>query len=221
MYPKSTWITTLLALTATVSALPQPQAPSSTPNPPTALSTPLSASTTTTTTPTPVDATILPDSPFSKEEVEIEHPSTLDKTSDYTALFPNSSMPESQSHPSSNQKRHTLTCEPNPKKKGALRKRVKDGIQYLRKREGKPELPPGKCAVVSCSWGDAINWCNWGPKEFTLPSYNFIADSAQAIFDDCYDGHSKKPFGGWVDHADHWTVLINGDKDKDWCERLS
>ena len=35
-----------------------------------------------------------------------------------------------------------------------------------------------------------------GPKNFTLPSYNFIADSAQAIFDDCYDGHSKKPFGG-------------------------
>ena len=66
---------------------------------------------------------------------------------------------------------------------------VTDGIGYLRRVKGKAVLSPGpsSCARVSCSYNAAIWWCNDNKNQFTLDSFNTIADCAQVIVNVCSD----------------------------------
>lgn len=57
-------------------------------------------------------------------------------------------------------KRHSLSCVSNDDADDASVDRIKEGISHLRGVDGKPTLAAGKCERVSCSWGDAILWCN-------------------------------------------------------------
>ncbi|KAL4790984.1 hypothetical protein BDV19DRAFT_316795 [Aspergillus venezuelensis] len=203
-------ISALVALMApaSVCALPQPQ-----PQAP---------------TPIPVSPTILRESPFSKEvevEVEVEEEVEVEtevetneiqnqpRNADYT--FHISLLNDTMSEPETNghlQKRHIVSCTSSPM--GGALIPVTDGIEYLRKRKGRPDLDPGYCEWVSCSYNDAIFWCNTGHKKFYLPSYNFIADGAQEIKNQCWNKDPRKRFGGYIYHPDHWYAGVRGNKFK-------
>lgn len=62
---------------------------------------------------------------------------------------------------------------------------IQDGINYLRGVKGKPTLGPKQCSRVSCSWNDAIWWCNDNSNSITLPGFNTIADCAQVLKNQC------------------------------------
>ncbi|BCS24341.1 uncharacterized protein APUU_40785A [Aspergillus puulaauensis] len=122
-------------------------------------------------------------------------------------------------------KRHSLSCVSNDDANDASVDRIKEGISHLRGVDGKPTLAAGKCERVSCSWGDAILWCNDATKTRSLPSYNNIADGAQTIMDGCYKrGESTRGFGGSLDHPDKWRVIVDGYKyriNQDWQMRYN
>jgi len=54
------------------------------------------------------------------------------------------------------------TCKMPMSDRPTETKRVREGVQYLRRVEGKPQRGPGpkSCGRVSCSWNAAIYWCN-------------------------------------------------------------
>ena len=64
---------------------------------------------------------------------------------------------------------------------------ILSNIDYLRTVPGKPTMGPGpgKCARVSCSYNDAVWWCNDNTNTFSLPSFSTIADCAQVLVDRC------------------------------------
>lgn len=65
---------------------------------------------------------------------------------------------------------------------------IQNGINYLRGVQGKPTLGPKQCSRVSCSWDDAIWWCNDNGNSITLPGFNTIADCAQVLKNQCATG---------------------------------
>ncbi|KAK3949163.1 hypothetical protein QBC32DRAFT_379277 [Pseudoneurospora amorphoporcata] len=93
---------------------------------------------------------------------------------------------------------------------------IQDGITYLRGVVGKPANGPGpnNCGRVSCSWNAAIWWCNDNTVSKALGSYNYIADGAQFILNNCV-GH---PINVWyvgvqgsLSMPDGWRVVVTGD----------
>ncbi|KAL6232180.1 hypothetical protein BDW75DRAFT_243226 [Aspergillus navahoensis] len=104
-------------------------------------------------------------------------------------------------------KRHTLKCYPDDKT-FAFSRYIIAGIKHLRKVKGQPHNNARSCGRVSCSWGNAIIWCNDSEEPRSLPSFENIADGAQAIMDGCWDGNYKHVFGGELDHTDHWRVIV-------------
>ncbi|KAL4963126.1 uncharacterized protein BDV14DRAFT_177264 [Aspergillus stella-maris] len=165
-------------------------------------------------TPIPVSPTILRESLFSKEEVEVDaevelnhnQPRNADWTFDISLLNDTMSETETDGHL---QKRHTVDCWRDEYIAADVIP-ITEGIEYLRKRKGRPDLDPSKCTVVSCSYNAAIYWCNMRPKKFYLPSFNNIADSAQVLKNECWKGDVRRPFGGQVHHKDGWYAGIDG-----------
>ncbi|KAK8009285.1 hypothetical protein PG991_011836 [Apiospora marii] len=84
---------------------------------------------------------------------------------------------------------------------------IQDGINYLRGVPGRPQNGPGpgRCGRVSCSWDSAIWWCNDNKKSRTLDSFSAIANSAQAILDQCSDRGSD--FSGQGFEPSNWNTL--------------
>ncbi|RAK78812.1 uncharacterized protein BO72DRAFT_457416 [Aspergillus fijiensis CBS 313.89] len=106
---------------------------------------------------------------------------------------------------SSLHKRNDVTCNNYPQ---AIRRRIEEGISYLRGVSGQPRNGPGpgNCGRVSCSYNSAIWWCNDNTAPKTLPSFNNIADGAQVVINQC------DPTGVYVsgeeNHADKWRALV-------------
>lgn len=74
-----------------------------------------------------------------QEEVNSPNPSHLSRRTDFSGAH--------------------YQCDNWPKGKTVF---LQEGINYLRKVNGRPTSGPGpgKCARVSCSWNSAIWWCN-------------------------------------------------------------
>ncbi|KAH8898684.1 hypothetical protein GQ53DRAFT_777319 [Thozetella sp. PMI_491] len=76
--------------------------------------------------------------------------------------------------------------------KAADAKRILEGISYLRGVGGQPTNGPGpgNCGRVSCSYNSAIWWCNDNTDTFSLPSYSTIADCAQWVVGQNFNGYN-------------------------------
>ncbi|TLD21261.1 hypothetical protein PspLS_09116 [Pyricularia sp. CBS 133598] len=92
--------------------------------------------------------------------------------------------------------------------------RIREGIATLNSLPAgsRPTLPrgPGTCGRVSCSGNSAIYWCNdnfqtWGPG-----GWEYIARSAQKVFDTCA-GHAAS-FSGQGFEDEKWKTIITGDQ---------
>ncbi|KAL4873628.1 hypothetical protein BDV12DRAFT_192070 [Aspergillus spectabilis] len=83
---------------------------------------------------------------------------------------------------------------------------IMDGIRYLEEVEGRPTMGPGpgECSRVSCSWDDAIFWCNDTRDTKTLRSFKDIAIGASAIYSKC-TYNSNGPFQSVSGQAFHDT----------------
>ncbi|KAK3949400.1 hypothetical protein QBC32DRAFT_372789 [Pseudoneurospora amorphoporcata] len=100
------------------------------------------------------------------------------------------------------------------------RAQIKEGIQYLKETVSghNPELGPGICDRVSCSWNSAIIWCNEDPMNSKeLPGYSTIAEAAEIIVDRCNKGDPNDEehnyhIMGRLFMKDHWSVTIHLDK---------
>ncbi|OJJ53586.1 hypothetical protein ASPSYDRAFT_533281 [Aspergillus sydowii CBS 593.65] len=112
------------------------------------------------------------------------------------------SEPELEPTRSLKKRKDTLVCDGEH---SADTTRIDQGIKYLRKVKGSPQLSPWACSRVSCSWYSAIIWCNDSPYSKTLPSFNNIADGAQVIRDGCNENGYVK---GWLDHSDRWRAIV-------------
>ncbi|BCS21727.1 uncharacterized protein APUU_22159A [Aspergillus puulaauensis] len=110
---------------------------------------------------------------------------------------------ELQPTESLDKRKDTLVCEGE---RYATTNRIQEGISYLRKVKGEPQLSPYDCGRVSCSWHSAIVWCNDSPHSKTLPSFINIAEGAQVIVNGCDDDGLVK---GWLDHTDRWRVVVH------------
>ncbi|KAL4919031.1 hypothetical protein BDW62DRAFT_200181 [Aspergillus aurantiobrunneus] len=101
----------------------------------------------------------------------------------------------------------SLTCLQTD---GAEPNDIRKGIEHLRgvrdRLRNGPE--PNNCGRIACSDGAGILWCNDDTKPRTLPSFNNVADGAQAILNRCrgYGDHHK--VSGILGHPDKWTVLV-------------
>ncbi|KAM7189225.1 hypothetical protein V8F20_010229 [Naviculisporaceae sp. PSN 640] len=64
---------------------------------------------------------------------------------------------------------------------------IYEGVYYLRGVPGKPANGPGPgaCGRVSCSYKNAIWWCNDKKQTQTLNSFGVIADCAKSLCDKC------------------------------------
>ncbi len=67
------------------------------------------------------------------------------------------SEPELEPTRSLKKRKDTLVCDGEH---SADTTRIDQGIKYLRKVKGSPQLSPWACSRVSCSWYSAIIWCN-------------------------------------------------------------
>ncbi|KAB8221394.1 hypothetical protein BDV33DRAFT_202633 [Aspergillus novoparasiticus] len=107
------------------------------------------------------------------------------------------------------EKRDTVTCYQYPQ---ANHNDVESGIKYLRGVPGQPTNGPGpnNCGRVSCGNNAGIWWCNDNTFSKTLPSFNNIADGAQVVENHCWRGGNF--FSGKCDHADHWSVIVKGER---------
>ncbi|KAJ1337333.1 hypothetical protein MN608_00185 [Microdochium nivale] len=87
------------------------------------------------------------------------------------------------------------------------RQYAQDGVSHLSGLKGAPTIGPGpkNCQRVSCSWGTAIYWCNESRAIITVPSWDVIAKSAQAIVDQC---PGYKIAGEAVEASGRWKTKI-------------
>ncbi|KAL2126305.1 hypothetical protein VTI74DRAFT_1211 [Chaetomium olivicolor] len=110
--------------------------------------------------------------------------------------------------PQKKQKRSTVHCNNWPRAKQWA---LEDGVRYLRGVPGTvTHLPgPGKCARVSCSYQSAIWWCNDNTHSITLPSFNWIADSAQHTINVCFDGTGELAGQNFEDG--NWNTILRHD----------
>ncbi|CEJ87472.1 hypothetical protein VHEMI04426 [[Torrubiella] hemipterigena] len=86
------------------------------------------------------------------------------------------------------------------------------GIQYLRGLKGRPSNGPGpgNCGRVSCSYDNAIWWCNDTKQTKTLQSFSSIADGAQFIESHCVSNNGA--LAGQVFHPTGWNVIVRSSK---------
>ncbi|KAL4965812.1 uncharacterized protein BDV14DRAFT_199586 [Aspergillus stella-maris] len=119
--------------------------------------------------------------------------------------------------------RERLTCyEPDEtgrsKKSWASRRRILEGIEYLRKVKGRPTVgfeSKDRCARVSCSYHSAIVWCNdednYNGRQ-TLDSFGVIADAAERVMNECWIPQGKrKEILGQLRFIGGWRVFVQGD----------
>ncbi|KAL2138650.1 hypothetical protein VTI28DRAFT_6465 [Corynascus sepedonium] len=115
------------------------------------------------------------------------------------------------------EKRYGPVCGPHGTDwKNANYPGINSEISYLRGVPGTPTAGPGpgNCARVSCSWYDAVWWCNDNDHTFSLPSFNTIADCAQVIVDECYpsfDGTTSAGVCGQNFNGDNWNCIVRHD----------
>lgn len=83
-----------------------------------------------------------------------------------------------------------------------------DGIDYLRRIGGRPGAEAGSCSRVSCSWNNAIHWCN-GRSVHATEYANTIADYARVIVYGCQEAHNMGsdnfPNFQWVVNGGRWA----------------
>ncbi|KAL4797519.1 hypothetical protein BDV19DRAFT_387322 [Aspergillus venezuelensis] len=94
----------------------------------------------------------------------------------------------------------------------ANRKRIEEGIDYLRKHKGQVTVttyPRYRCSRVSCSYNSAIVWCNESKVDLTLGSTKPIADAAFYVLDHC--NHPKKDqVKGRLVYPGVWRTILQG-----------
>ncbi|KAL2786646.1 hypothetical protein BJX66DRAFT_328447 [Aspergillus keveii] len=93
---------------------------------------------------------------------------------------------------------------------GTSRRRIGEGIRYLRGLPGTPSLPPGpgSCGRVSCSYNAAIFVCNDNTGYPNLNSWNLVADGADYINSRCIGGGDT---AGQVFYHENWNVIVRQD----------
>ncbi|KAJ4417530.1 hypothetical protein N0V82_006089 [Gnomoniopsis sp. IMI 355080] len=86
------------------------------------------------------------------------------------------------------------------------------GITYLKGVPGQPiEGPgPGACARVSCGYDCGIWWCNDNPFGLILGGFNWIAEYANQIQQDCdyMGGSDTMTFGQAFHPTEDWNVIL-------------
>ncbi|CEN61057.1 hypothetical protein ASPCAL07724 [Aspergillus calidoustus] len=93
---------------------------------------------------------------------------------------------------------------------GASRRRIGEGVSYLRRIPGTPTLGPGpgSCGRVSCSYDAAIYMCNDNSGYYTLSSWNLVADGADFINSRCIGGGDT---AGQIFYHENWNVIVRQD----------
>ncbi|KAJ6787139.1 hypothetical protein PWT90_05369 [Aphanocladium album] len=96
-----------------------------------------------------------------------------------------------------------------------------DGIQYLRRIGGRPQLRPPSfgsgyvrrhCSGVSCSYSTAIWWCNDSKQTKTSNSFGSIAEGARRTWGVCAgridQSLSPGQVSGQAFHPTDWNVIV-------------
>ncbi|KAL2847407.1 hypothetical protein BJX68DRAFT_268275 [Aspergillus pseudodeflectus] len=93
---------------------------------------------------------------------------------------------------------------------GASRRRIGEGISYLRRLPGTPSMGPGPgaCGRVSCSHNAAIFVCNDNSGYHNLNSWNLVADGADFINSRCISGGDT---AGQIFYHENWNVIVRRD----------
>ncbi|KAL4967905.1 uncharacterized protein BDV14DRAFT_197548 [Aspergillus stella-maris] len=94
----------------------------------------------------------------------------------------------------------------------ANRKRIGEGIDYLRKHKGQVTVttyPTYRCSRVSCSYKSAIVWCNESKVDLTLGSTKPIADAAFYVLNNC-NHPNKDQVKGHVVYPGAWRTILQG-----------
>ncbi|KAL4956668.1 hypothetical protein BDW69DRAFT_181340 [Aspergillus filifer] len=94
----------------------------------------------------------------------------------------------------------------------ANRKRIEEGIDYLRKRKGQVTVttyPTYRCSRVSCSYNSAIFWCNESKMDLTLDSTKPIADAAPYVLDNC-NYPKRDQVKGHAVYPGAWRTILQG-----------
>ncbi|KAK4205549.1 hypothetical protein QBC40DRAFT_260801 [Triangularia verruculosa] len=95
-----------------------------------------------------------------------------------------------------------------------FRQHIEDGIYYLMNlpAQAKPKNGPGpgNCGRVSCSWGDAIYWCNDNKEDKELNSWDALGIAAFKIWRECQYAPLEL-CGGQVFYKDNWNVIVKKD----------
>lgn len=90
---------------------------------------------------------------------------------------------------------------------------VWQGVYYLQSITGdcRADPGPGSCGRVSCSWTNAIYYCNDNTVEHWEPC-RWIGDVAGSIADSCwyYNGHGYSVLGQAFDLRNWNTIVANG-----------
>ncbi|KAL3459478.1 hypothetical protein BJX64DRAFT_291147 [Aspergillus heterothallicus] len=90
------------------------------------------------------------------------------------------------------------------------RRRIEEGVRYLRGVPGTPSMSPGpgSCGRVSCSHDAAIFICNDNTGFLNLNSWNVVADGADYIRSRCISGDQT---AGQVFFHENWNVIVRWD----------
>ncbi|KAM4064864.1 hypothetical protein HRG_004783 [Hirsutella rhossiliensis] len=95
-------------------------------------------------------------------------------------------------------------------------RRIKEGIEHLRRVRGRPGSEPGpsRCGRVSCSYNSAIWWCNDDGRPKKLSSFSDIANGAQLLVTRCVEWMNPEPrdIGGQAFHPSKWNVIVRRDR---------
>ncbi|KAJ0419812.1 hypothetical protein BJY00DRAFT_324175 [Aspergillus carlsbadensis] len=93
---------------------------------------------------------------------------------------------------------------------GTSRRRIEEGVNYLRTVSGSPSMSPGpgSCGRVSCSYDAAIYLCNDNTNYHNLQNWNIVADAASYILTRCISGRDT---AGQVFYHDNWNVIVRRD----------
>ncbi|KAK3897422.1 hypothetical protein C8A05DRAFT_39028 [Staphylotrichum tortipilum] len=106
------------------------------------------------------------------------------------------------------EKRTTVLCGNWPL---ANKGRIEEGIRYLRVVPAAPRNGPGPgaCGRVSCSYNSAIWWCNDNTTPKTLESWDWIANSAGFIIQNC--APAVPMVSGQNFESGNWNTIVRGD----------
>ncbi|KAE8133638.1 hypothetical protein BDV38DRAFT_274208 [Aspergillus pseudotamarii] len=114
----------------------------------------------------------------------------------------------------------SLICYPNGWG-AADGNKVQEGIEYLKNDvAGKPTNGPGpgNCGRVSCSYNNAIWWCNDNTESKTLDSFREIGLAAEEICNRCWmsalssDSGFENLCAGQMFMKDKWNVIVRDAK---------